>query len=73
MLIDISLNLCAVKRSRPDGACEVCRVGRSSLLLISRSCNMKDFDLCMNCILFSPSVDSYVYYTNMHGVNYVKE
>jgi hypothetical protein len=73
MHTDISLDLCDVKRSRPDGACEVCRVGRYSLLLIARCCNVKDFDLFMNRILFSAFVDSYVYNTNIQDVNKVKK
>jgi len=64
--------MCDVKRCLPDGAWEVCRVGRCTLLLITRCCHMKSFDLFMNCILFGAFVDSYVYYTNMHGVNNVK-
>ena len=71
MHTDISLDLCDVERCLTDGACEVCHVGRYSLLLIRRCFNMKDFDLFMNCILFSTFACSYVYHTNMHGVNNV--
>ena len=70
---DSSLDLCDVKRSRPDGACEVCRVGRPSLLLIPRCCKMKYFYIFINCMLFSAFVYLHVVYSNMHDVNDIKK
>ena len=58
MHTDISLDMCDVKRSRTDGVFEVRRVGRCSQLLKLRSCDMKEFDFFMNCILLIAFLDS---------------